>query len=97
MKPIPEHPTEWQLIILGDDHETLVADLVPLAADQTGLLSIRLGIENDDERSILRECLQQCADTSVPVTLRWMESSAGSVLLLTTADGMLVVTACDKP
>jgi hypothetical protein len=97
MIPRDDHPSDWQVLMLEDGAETLVADLVPLAAQQTGLLSLRLGVEDRGERDLLRECLQRCADASVPLTLRWVDGDTGSVLLLTTEDGMLVVTACDRP
>ena len=97
MNPSIDEPSDWQLVALEADDGMLVADLIPLAVEQTGLLSIRLGVEDQGERGVLRQCLQQCADASMPLTLRWLQGATGSMLLLTTADGMLVLTACDKP
>lgn len=97
MNPSIDEPSDWQLVMLDGDHEVLVADLVPLAPEQTGLLSIRFGVADRHEHTMLRECLQQCADAAMPLTLRRLDADSGSLLLLTTADGMLVVTACDAP
>lgn len=91
----PGDPTDWQVLLLGEEPEGLVADLVPLSPEQTGLLSIRLGVSSGPDRKVLHGCLRNCVDASTPVTLRWVEGEDGGLLLLSTADGTLVVTACD--
>jgi hypothetical protein len=94
--PDSDEPTDWQVLLVEEEADALVADLVPLAAEQTGLLSIRLGVTTVSDQSVLRDCLQHCAESASPVTLRWVDGDAGGLLLLSTADGTLVVTACDR-